>query len=121
LNKQNIELKFKTKGSTEQIEGVIFSKDDCAFSGSKIDKKFSYGNLNKYFDEIEKSMSQNNDFLSKENVCNILSNLFSFVDFGEFSFSGGGYLSERQNEPIDNEDEKKRKKKKKRPKVYRSL
>ena len=121
LNKQNIELKFKTKGSTNIIEGVVFHKDDCSFSGSKIDKKFSYGNLNKYFDEIEKSMSQNNDFLSKENVCNILNDLFSFVDFGEFSFSGGGYLSERQNESIDNEDERKRKKKKKRLKVYRSL
>ena len=121
LSKREIDLRLKTKGSTNIIEGVVFHKDDCSFSGSKIDKKFSYGNLNKYFDEIEKSMSQNNDFLSKENVCNILNEFFPFVDFWGFSFSGVGYLSERQNEPSNNENEKKCKKKKKRLKVYRSF
>lgn len=35
-------MEFKTKGSTSQVEGVKFSKNGYSFSGSKIDKQFSY-------------------------------------------------------------------------------
>ncbi len=45
LQKQGIEVQFKTKGQTEKVEGVIFSMDGISFSGSYIDRSCSYTKL----------------------------------------------------------------------------
>ena len=49
LRKQGIETGFKYKGSTSTIEGVKFSKNGYTFSGSKVDKAFSFSKLNRHF------------------------------------------------------------------------
>ena len=54
LKSDNIEIGFKTKGSTSQIEGVRFSANNVSFSGSKIDKQFS-------FSKIEFSLKKKNN------------------------------------------------------------
>ncbi|KAA6342572.1 hypothetical protein EZS27_009680 [termite gut metagenome] len=46
LNKENIELKFKYKGQTDEVQGISFSKSDYSFKGSEIDRSFSYSKLN---------------------------------------------------------------------------
>ena len=45
LRCQGIDIQFKTKGQTDQIEGVLFSKDGVNFSGSHIDRSCSYSKL----------------------------------------------------------------------------
>lgn len=45
LTKQGITVEFKTKGTTSQIEGVKFTKNGYSFSGSKVDKQFSYSKI----------------------------------------------------------------------------
>lgn len=45
LTKEGIAVEFKTKGTTSQIEGVKFTKNGYSFSGSKIDKQFSYSKI----------------------------------------------------------------------------
>lgn len=45
LKADGIETEFKTKGSTDQTEGVKFSKNGYQFSGSKIDRMFSYSKI----------------------------------------------------------------------------
>ena len=45
LRCQGIDIQFKTKGQTYQIEGVLFSKDGVNFSGSHIDRSCSYSKL----------------------------------------------------------------------------
>ena len=45
LQKQGVEVQFKTKGQTEKVEGVIFSMDGVSFSGSHIDRSCSYSKL----------------------------------------------------------------------------
>lgn len=45
LQKQGIEVQFKTKGQTEKVEGVIFSMNGISFSGSHIDRSCSYTKL----------------------------------------------------------------------------
>jgi len=45
LAKEGIAVEFKTKGTTSQIEGVKFTKNDYSFSGSKVDKQFSYSKI----------------------------------------------------------------------------
>lgn len=51
LNKYGIELEYKFKRGTNQIEGVSFRYDNVAFKGSEVDRKFSFGNLKKVFEE----------------------------------------------------------------------
>ena len=46
LNKQGIELSFKCKGKTNEIQGVIFEKNGYSFSGSKVDRQFSFSKIN---------------------------------------------------------------------------
>ena len=45
LKKQGVEMRFKYKGKSNDIQGVIFSKNGYTFSGSKIDRRFSYSKI----------------------------------------------------------------------------
>ena len=46
-----IETEFKLKRTTNEIEGISFSCNKISFKGSQVDRKFSYGNLQKEFDK----------------------------------------------------------------------
>lgn len=50
LQKFGIELEYKLKRTTKEIEGVSFRYDNVCFKGSEVDRKFSFGNLKKAFD-----------------------------------------------------------------------
>jgi len=63
LNKQGIATRFKTKGNTDVVQGIIFEKDGYSFSGSKIDRSSSFSRLNA---EIERNIQQAQQHLSKE-------------------------------------------------------
>ena len=58
LRKQGIDTEFKHKGSTSTIEGVKFTKNGYTFSGSKVDKAFSYSKLNRHFVQTQQRISQ---------------------------------------------------------------
>lgn len=45
LKKQGVDIQFKNKGKSDEIQGVIFSKNGYPFSGSKIDRWFSYSKI----------------------------------------------------------------------------
>ncbi|MFI3277790.1 MAG: hypothetical protein SNH28_03220 [Rikenellaceae bacterium] len=45
LRRDGIEVSYKTKGSTSQVEGVRFTADNTTFNGSKIDRQFSYSKI----------------------------------------------------------------------------
>ena len=63
LERQGIATRFKTKGNTDVVQGIIFEKDSCSFSGSKIDRSCSFSRLNA---EIERNIRQAQQHLSKE-------------------------------------------------------
>ena len=46
LAQQGITTRFKTKGNTDVVQGIIFQKDGCCFCGSKIDRSCSFSRLN---------------------------------------------------------------------------
>ena len=46
LDKQGITTRFKTKGNTDVVQGIIFEKGGCSFCGSKIDRSCSFSRLN---------------------------------------------------------------------------
>jgi len=45
LRRQGMDIQFKTKGQTDLVEGVLFSKEGVSFSGSHIDRSCSYSKL----------------------------------------------------------------------------
>lgn len=45
LRKQGVEVRFKHKGRTDVIQGVVFGKNGYSFNGSKIDRQFSYSKI----------------------------------------------------------------------------
>lgn len=51
LQSKNINVEFKHKRTTGEIEGISFNYDNASFKGSQIDRKFSYGNLKKEFEK----------------------------------------------------------------------
>lgn len=50
LQESGIEIEYKLKRTTNEIEGVSFRYNDIAFKGSEIDRNFSFGNLKKAFE-----------------------------------------------------------------------
>lgn len=57
LKRQGAEVRFKTKGQTEQVEGVIFSKDGVSFSGSHIDRSCSFSKLSAILQQNEYALN----------------------------------------------------------------
>lgn len=45
LKKQGIDIRFKYKGGSDEVQGVVFSKNGYPFSGSKVDRRFSYSKI----------------------------------------------------------------------------
>lgn len=42
LKRQGVEVSFKHKGQTNEVQGVVFTKNGYRFNGSKVDRRFSY-------------------------------------------------------------------------------
>lgn len=51
LKEYGIEIEYKLKRTTREIEGVSFRYGDIAFKGSQVDRKYSFGNLKKEFEK----------------------------------------------------------------------
>lgn len=46
LHQQGVKADFKYKGKTKEVQGVIFSKNNLIFNGSKVDRQFSFSKIN---------------------------------------------------------------------------
>lgn len=53
LKEQDIDVRFKYKGNSQEVQGVIFEKNGYHFNGSKVDRSFSYS-------KIDFALQQNN-------------------------------------------------------------
>ncbi len=45
LEKQGVDVRFKYKGKSDEVQGVVFTMNGYSFSGSKIDRRFSYSKI----------------------------------------------------------------------------
>ena len=45
LNRQGVEARFKHKGQTNEVQGVVFTMNGYHFNGSKVDRRFSYSKI----------------------------------------------------------------------------
>ena len=53
LREQGIGIRYKYCGTTDRKQGVLFSKNGFEFSGSKIDRAFSFTKLDNQFTHIQ--------------------------------------------------------------------
>ena len=70
LKKQDIDVRFKYKGNSQEVQGIIFEKNGYHFNGSKVDRNFSYS-------KIDFSLHQNNREHEQQmqGVVNLISNV----------------------------------------------
>ena len=80
LEQQDITTRFKTKGNTNVMHGIIFEKDGCSFSGSKIDRSCSFSRINA---EIERNIQQAQQHLPKEPMVHSIDENSFTSDFSE--------------------------------------
>lgn len=45
LKRQGVEVHFKHKGQSDEIQGIVFTKNGYRFNGSKVDRHFSYSKI----------------------------------------------------------------------------
>ncbi|MCB5696828.1 hypothetical protein LIQ92_18220, partial [Fusicatenibacter saccharivorans] len=45
LKKQGVGMRFKYKSKSDDVQGVVFTMNGYSFSGSKIDRRFSYSKI----------------------------------------------------------------------------
>lgn len=89
LYNHNIEISFKYKGTTQEIQGVIFSTGKYSFKGSAIDRNFGYAKIDR---QIKRDISPKQQETLKQTLqrpCSdqskslnkiILSNLTSYLN-----------------------------------------
>lgn len=54
LQERGITTNYKYCGNTDRKQGVLFGKNGFTFSGSKIDRAFSYTSLNRHFEQSQR-------------------------------------------------------------------
>ena len=72
LKKQDIDVHFKYKGNSQEVQGIILEKNGYLFNGSKVDRGFSYS-------KIDFALHQNNREHEQQmqGVVNLISNVAS--------------------------------------------
>lgn len=88
LKRQGVEVHFKHKGQTDEIQGVVFTKNGYHFNGSKVDRRFSYSKIdavlqrNRYNERMDLASTAKGNGLGQANTPTP-----SVTEHGEF-FSG---------------------------------
>ena len=81
LAKQGIKVSFTCRGTTADIQGVVFEKEGLRFNGSKVDRKYSYS-------KISTALRQNEMRQRRETVNG---------NFGQGDYYDYGSHSQRKN------------------------
>lgn len=66
LQSKGVNVEFKLKRTTGEIEGISFNYDNVSFKGSQIDRKFSFGNLKKAFENNLKMQQEQLELNAKQ-------------------------------------------------------
>lgn len=70
LKYKGIQIQFKYRGQTDEIQGISFTKDNYTFKGSEIDRSLSFNEINTVFNQQHpsiQSVNENNFFVAPPN------------------------------------------------------
>lgn len=84
LKRQGVEVRFKHKGQTDELQGVIFTKNGYHFNGSKVDRRFSYSKID---DALQRNRNEERMGLMPKGYVADMQNVPSDTTKGEL-FSG---------------------------------
>ena len=58
LKAEGIDVRFKYKGKTNEVQGIVFTKNGYHFNGSKIDRSLSYSKIDKALNGYNREETQ---------------------------------------------------------------
>lgn len=70
LKKQDIDVRFKYKGNSQEVQGIIFEKNGYHFNGSKVDRSFSYSKIDFALQQNDREHEQ-----QMQGTINLISNV----------------------------------------------
>ena len=70
LKKQDIDVRFKYKGNSQEVQGIIFEKNSYLFNGSKVDRSFSYSKIDFALQQNDREHEQ-----QMQGTINLISNV----------------------------------------------
>ena len=113
LKKQDIDVRFKYKGNSQEVQGIIFEKNGYHFNGSKVDRGFSYSKidfaLQQNTREHEQQMQGVADLIS--NVADVTSGLANeLIEGGLGLFQTHGTVPAEVYNTLDKKKKKKKRK-----------
>ena len=113
LKKQDIDVRFKYKGNSQEVQGIIFEKNGYHFNGSKVDRSFSYSKidfaLQQNTREHEQQMQGVADLIS--NVADVTSGLANELIEGVLGlFQTHGTVPAEVYNTLDKKKKKKKRK-----------
>ena len=115
LEKQDIGVRFKYKGNSQEVQGIIFEKNGYHFDGSKVDRVFSYS-------KIDFALQQNNreHEHQTQGMLNLISNVASVTSEITNNLIEGGLdlLQTHSTVPAEVYNTLDKKKKKKKRKIH---
>ena len=97
LKEQGIGVRYKYCGNTDRKQGVLFSKNGFEFSGSKIDRAFSFTKLDNRFNHIQQQSQHRTTLLG-----NLSAGAGSYRSAFAGLFGGRGGCSTREEPPSVN-------------------
>ncbi|MFB9898429.1 relaxase/mobilization nuclease domain-containing protein [Hallella seregens] len=115
LEKQDIGVRFKYKGNSQEVQGIIFEKNGYRFNGSKVDRSFSYS-------KIDFALQQNNREHEQQTqgMINLISNVASVTSeiTNDLIEGGLGLFQTHGTVPAEVYNTLDKKKKKKKRKIH---
>lgn len=103
LQTQGIETQFKYKGQSNEKQGVIFSKGENSFNGSKVDRQFSYSKID--YQLKQNSQEQKNTISQPISMDSSLESVASLAtmeqhgeDFDEIAFANRMDYEEKERQ-----------------------
>ena len=72
LEREGIDVRFKYKGNTQEVQGIIFEKNGYHFNGSKVDRGFSYSKIDFALQQNDREHEQ-----QTQGMINLISNVAS--------------------------------------------
>ena len=70
LKMQDIDVRFKYKGNSQEVQGIIFEKNGYLFNGSKVDRSFSYSKIDFALQQNDREHEQ-----QMQGTINLISNV----------------------------------------------
>ena len=70
MKKQDIDVRFKYKGNSQEVQGIIFEKNGYLFNGSKVDRSFSYSKIDFALQQNDREHEQ-----QMQGTINLISNV----------------------------------------------